>query len=94
MQCDAKAIGSGAEGAQSSLGDIYHKDITLAEATKQALIILKQVRFRKIIIVFYFLFQVMEEKLTANNVELATVTKKDGFKVLNEEEVKAAVEAI
>ena len=43
MQCDAKAIGSGAEGAQSSLGDIYHKDITLAEATKQALIILKQV---------------------------------------------------
>ena len=43
VQCDAKAIGSGAEGAQSSLGDIYHKDITLAEATKQALIILKQV---------------------------------------------------
>jgi len=79
VQCDAKAIGSGAEGAQSSLGDIYHKDITLAEATKQALIILKQV---------------MEEKLTANNVELATVTEKDGFKVLNEEEVKAAVEAI
>ena len=36
----------------------------------------------------------MEEKLTANNVELATVTEKDGFKVLNEEEVKAAVEAI
>lgn len=79
VQCDAKAIGSGAEGAQSSLGEIYHKDITLKEATKHALTILKQV---------------MEEKLTANNVELATVTEADGFKVLNEEEVKAAVEAI
>lgn len=79
VQCDAKAIGSGAEGAQSSLGEIYHKDITLKEATEKALTILKQV---------------MEEKLTANNVELATVTEATGFKVLNEEEVKAAVEAI
>ena len=58
MQCDAKAIGSGAEGAQSSLGDIYHKDITLAEATKQALIILKQVRFvKKITINFQIFFR-------------------------------------
>ena len=54
MQCDAKAIGSGAEGAQSSLGDIYHKDITLAEATKQALIILKQVRLLKKLLIFNF----------------------------------------
>ena len=36
----------------------------------------------------------MEEKLTANNVELATVTEADGFKVLKEDEVKVAVEAI
>jgi len=79
VQCDAKAIGSGAEGAQSSLGEIYHKDISLKDATKHALTILKQV---------------MEEKLTANNVELATVTEEHGFKVLQEEEVKAAVEAI
>jgi len=79
VQCDAKAIGSGAEGAQSSLGEIYHKDISLKDATKHALTILKQV---------------MEEKLTSNNVELATVTEKDGFKVLNEDEVKTAVEAI
>jgi len=79
VQCDAKAIGSGAEGAQSSLGEIYHKDITLKDATKHALTILKQV---------------MEEKLTANNVELATVTEADGFKVLTEEQVKAAVETI
>ena len=46
VRCDAKAIGSGAEGAQGSLGDIYHKDITLKEATKHALTILKQVYLR------------------------------------------------
>lgn len=40
------------------------------------------------------ILKVMEEKLTANNVELATVTEEHGFKVLQEEEVKAAVEAI
>ena len=44
VQCDAKAIGSGAEGAQSSLGEIYHKDISLKDATKHALTILKQVQ--------------------------------------------------
>ena len=43
VRCDAKAIGSGAEGAQGSLGDVYHKDISLKEATKHALTILKQV---------------------------------------------------
>merc|ERR1712137_563206 len=79
VRCDAKAIGSGAEGAQGSLGDIYHADITLKEATKHALTILKQV---------------MEEKLTATNVELATVTKADGFKVLSDDEVKAEIEAL
>ena len=47
VQCDAKAIGSGAEGAQSSLGEIYHKDITLKEATKHALTILKQVIYTR-----------------------------------------------
>ena len=46
VRCDAKAIGSGAEGAQGSLGDIYHADITLKEATKHALTILKQVKPR------------------------------------------------
>jgi 20S proteasome subunit alpha 5 len=79
VRCDAKAIGSGAEGAQGSLGDIYHADISLKEATKHALTILKQV---------------MEEKLTATNVELATVTKADGFKVLTDDEVKSEIEAL
>jgi len=79
VRCDAKAIGSGAEGAQTSLGELYHKDITLKEATKHALTILKQV---------------MEEKLTAKNIELALVTAEDGFKILKEDAVKAAVEEV
>jgi len=79
VRCDAKAIGSGAEGAQTSLGELYHKDITLKEATKHALTILKQV---------------MEEKLTAKNIELALVTAEDGFKILKEDGVKAAIEEV
>merc|ERR1719495_2154083 len=59
IQYDAKAIGSGSEGAQQSLQEVYHKSMTLKEACKQALTILKQV---------------MEEKLNATNVEMGTVT--------------------
>ena len=52
---NAKAIGSGNEGAQSSLLEVYHKGITMAEAEEKLLIILKQV---------------MEEKLNSTNVEV------------------------
>ncbi|XP_061488528.1 proteasome subunit alpha type-5 isoform X3 [Rhineura floridana] len=54
VQCDARAIGSASEGAQSSLQEVYHKSMTLKEAIKSSLIILKQV---------------MEEKLNATNIE-------------------------
>jgi 20S proteasome subunit alpha 5 len=57
----AKAIGSGSEGAQSSLKEQYKKDLTLKEAEVVALSILKQV---------------MEEKITSTNVDLATVGPK------------------
>ncbi|XP_062227900.1 proteasome subunit alpha type-5-like [Phragmites australis] len=57
-QCDAKAIGSGSEGADSSLQEQYNKELTLAEAETIALSILKQV---------------MEEKVTPNNVDIAKV---------------------
>merc|ERR1712032_1020391 len=43
LQFDAKAIGSGSEGAQQSLQEAYHKSMTLKEATKSAFTILKQV---------------------------------------------------
>ena len=52
---DAKAIGSGSEGAQSSLQEVYHKGMTMTEAEEKLLIILKQV---------------MEEKLNSTNVEV------------------------
>lgn len=57
-QCSAKAIGSGSEGADSSLQEQYSKEMTLAEAETVALSILKQV---------------MEEKVTPNNVDIAKV---------------------
>ncbi|KAJ6427191.1 hypothetical protein OIU84_022733 [Salix udensis] len=57
-QCNAKAIGSGSEGADSTLQEQYNKDLTLKEAEAIALSILKQV---------------MEEKVTPNNVDIAKV---------------------
>jgi 20S proteasome subunit alpha 5 len=57
----AKAIGSGSEGAQSSLQEQFRKDMTLKEAEVAALSILKQV---------------MEEKITSTNVDIARVAPK------------------
>ena len=59
MRYDAKAIGSGSEGAQNELQDSYNKSMSLDEACVLALKVLKQV---------------MEEKLDFNNVQLALVS--------------------
>jgi len=75
----AKAIGSGSEGAQQALQEKYHKSMTLSEATKEILVILKQV---------------MEEKLSSENVEVATITKDGGFHMFTKEEVKDAIKDI
>lgn len=73
---DAKAIGSGSEGAQAELQNEYHRSLTLAEAESLVLKTLKQV---------------MEEKLDAKNVQLASVTKEKGFRIYNDEEMGKAV---
>jgi 20S proteasome subunit alpha 5 len=73
---DAKAIGSGSEGAQAELQNEYHRSLTLAEAETLVLKTLKQV---------------MEEKLDAKNVQLASVTKEKGFRIYDEEEMGRAV---
>merc|ERR1712066_1155264 len=78
LQFDAKAIGSGSEGAQQSLQEAYHKSITLKEATKTAFTILKQV---------------MEEKLNETNVEAARVTK-EGFQLIKGEELEAIIKEL
>jgi hypothetical protein len=57
-QCNAKAIGSGSEGADTALQEHYEPNMTLEEAETLALSTLKQV---------------MEEKVTSSNVDIAKV---------------------
>ncbi|CAK7240352.1 MAG: proteasome component pup2 [Sporothrix thermara] len=73
---DAKAIGSGSEGAQAELQNQYHKSLTLEDAETLVLKTLKQV---------------MEEKLDEKNVQLASVTKEKGFRLYTDEEMAAVV---
>ncbi|KAJ1523927.1 hypothetical protein ONE63_010476 [Megalurothrips usitatus] len=79
VQFDAKAIGSGSEGAQQSLQEQYHKSMTLKEALTSALTILKQV---------------MEEKLSSTNVEVVTVTPQKFFHMYSKDEVEEVIKDI
>lgn len=77
LEYEAKAIGSGSEGAQQNLQDIYHKNMTIKEACKHALTILKQV---------------MEEKLNATNIEMSTISTKDRlFHLFSKEEIDEVI---
>ena len=71
----AKAMGSGGEGAQSNLQESYSETMTLAEAEVLAVTTLKQV---------------MEDKLSNDNIDVARVTK-DGFRNYNHDEINAVV---
>jgi len=71
----AKAMGSGGEGAQSTLQESYSDAMTLAEAEVLALTTLKQV---------------MEDKLTDDNIDVASVTKA-GFRTYTTDEINAVV---
>lgn len=79
LQYDAKAIGSGSEGAQQALQEVYHKSMALAEANVEALKILKQV---------------MEEKLTSTNIEVATVTPDKLFHMLSKDELEEIIKKL
>ncbi|PNW70545.1 hypothetical protein CHLRE_17g724350v5 [Chlamydomonas reinhardtii] len=76
VKYSAKAIGSGSEGAQSSLQEAFKDkpDMSLAEAEVLALSTLKQV---------------MEEKVTATNVDIARVAPK--YHLYTEAEVQALI---
>ncbi|BFZ53774.1 proteasome component pup2 [Savitreella phatthalungensis] len=76
---DAKAIGSGSEGAQAELQTAYHTSLTLPEAEQLCLRVLKQV---------------MEEKLDAKNVQLASVTPAGGFKIYDDTRMRQAVDRL
>ncbi|MCO5589001.1 hypothetical protein L7F22_042965 [Adiantum nelumboides] len=73
-QCNGKAIGSGSEGADTSLQEHYSKDMTLEEAETLALSTLKQV---------------MEEKVTPNNVDIAKVAPT--YHLYSPKEVEAVI---
>ncbi|EGC33140.1 proteasome subunit alpha type 5 [Dictyostelium purpureum] len=76
-QFNAKAIGAGSEGAQTTLQEKYSKTLTLQECQKLALTTLKQV---------------MEEAITTTNVEIAVITKAEGkFKIYDKEELAAVI---
>jgi 20S proteasome subunit alpha 5 len=80
LQFHAKAIGSGSESAQQQLELEYHSRITLEEAEQLALKVLRQV---------------MEEKLEASNIEIATITtdtKK--FRILSKEEAQQIIDKL
>merc|ERR1712093_504887 len=75
VRFEAKAIGSASEGAQSALQDEYNKSLSLEEAETLVMKVLKQV---------------MEEKLTDNNVEIAVVKAETGlFTVYDKEKLEA-----
>lgn len=74
VRYQAKAIGSGSEGAQTALQEQFRKDMTLKEAETLALSTLKQV---------------MEEKVTATNVDICSVAPK--YRLYSEKEVEEII---
>lgn len=79
IKYQAHAIGSGAEGAQSRLQEDYNSSMSLKEAEKLSLSILKQV---------------MEEKISKTNVELATITPEAGYKLEPIEIVESIIQSL
>ena len=73
----AKAIGSGSEGAQTTLQEEYKDDMTLKEAENLALSTLKAV---------------MEEKVNAANVDMATVAPK--YEIYSKDRIKEIIERL
>ena len=77
IKCEAKAIGSAAEVAQSTLKEQYKPGMTFKEAEKLAVQTLKQV---------------MEEKITSTNVDIASV--KPNFRLYATEEVEEIIKTL
>ncbi|KAI9504428.1 proteasome component pup2 [Coemansia spiralis] len=76
LHYEAKAIGAGSEGAQTELQEQFHRDMALADAEVLALKVLKQV---------------MEEKLSNTNVQLAKVTEQSGYHIYSKEELQEVI---
>lgn len=76
-RCDARAIGAGSEGAQSGLQEAWRPDLSLKEACGLALATLKAV---------------MEEKVSATNVDVATVAP--DYRLFSTAEVQAIIDGL
>lgn len=79
LQYKAKAIGAGSEGAQATLQDKFRDDMTLEDAQGLAFEILKQV---------------MEEKISSQNIEVATVTAEKGYHFFSAAEIETLIQRI
>ncbi|XP_055305341.1 proteasome subunit alpha type-5-like [Sitodiplosis mosellana] len=79
IRYDAKAIGSGSEGAQQNLQDNFTENMTIVEAVNLALRTLKQV---------------MEEKLSSTNVEVMIMKPNDLFQMYTKAEVEKVIETL
>ena len=79
-QCRARAIGGGSEGAEALLRESYHDGLSLEEAEEMALSTLRQV---------------IQEKLSENNIEVACARVATGkFEVYTAEQRQAIVERL
>lgn len=76
---DARAIGSGSEGASNALQEEYNKDMSLEDGLTLSLKVLKQV---------------MKEKVDVQNVEVAIVTKEDGYKLLGKDRLQEIINTL
>jgi len=96
VRYDAKAIGSGSEAAQSELQDKWHKvSMMLFLPSARLKFDYQQMTLREAqLLTLSVLKQVMEEKLDQHNVQLAQVTPKKGFEILNEASLKEVIEAM
>jgi 20S proteasome subunit alpha 5 len=79
FQYKAKAIGSAAEGAQTILQEQYHENLTLDGGVRLALSVLKQV---------------MEDKITASNIQISVVGPDRNFSTFSTEQVQAHLAAL
>ena len=67
LQYKAKAIGAGSEGAQATLQEKVREDMSLQDAEE---------------LIFEILKQVMEDKISDQNVEIASVTENVSFNII------------
>lgn len=80
IRYEAKAVGQASEGAQTTLQEEYHKQMTMEEAEVLALTILKQV---------------MEYKINSTNIEIGSITKKNPkFRIYSKEELDEIIKKI